>query len=92
MPGHEVGIIVHGGRIHAYLEDPVMRHLSTAGRHPSLASHSAFLPTQVSRHQDLAGRVVRYTMRGFEKLEEDEERIAVARGHGQRIARIATVS
>lgn len=53
-----------------YLEDPVLKHLATAGRHPSLASHSAFLPTQVSGHQDLAGRVLRYTLRSSERLEE----------------------
>ncbi len=56
-----------------YLEDPVLRHLATAGRHPSLASYSAFLPTQVSGHQDLAGRVVRYTLRGYEQLDEAQE-------------------
>jgi predicted TIM-barrel fold metal-dependent hydrolase len=62
-----------------YLEDPVLKHLATAGRHPSLASHSAFLPTQVSGHQDLAGRVVRYPMRSSERLDPEQE----ATGHSR---------
>jgi predicted TIM-barrel fold metal-dependent hydrolase len=57
-----------------YLEDPVLKHLATAGRHPSLASHSAFLPTQLSGHQDLAGRVSRYTRRHLEKLSPNDDR------------------
>jgi predicted TIM-barrel fold metal-dependent hydrolase len=57
-----------------YLEDPVLRHLATAGRHPSLASYSAFLPTQVSGHQDVAGRISRYTRRSHEKLAEETDR------------------
>ncbi len=65
-----------------YLEDPVLRHLATAGRHPSLASHSAFLPTQVSGHQDLAGRVVRYTLRSHEKLEAAQESTGASRTAG----------
>jgi predicted TIM-barrel fold metal-dependent hydrolase len=65
-----------------YLEDPVLRHLATAGRHPSLASHSAFLPTQVSGHQDLAGRVVRYTLRTYETLDEEQDRTKASRTAG----------
>ncbi|WP_312858104.1 amidohydrolase family protein [Pseudonocardia pini] len=56
-----------------YLEDPVLQHLATAGRHPSLAKTSAFLPTQISGQQDLAGRVSRYTRRHLEKLDAAEE-------------------
>lgn len=56
-----------------YLESPVLKHLATAGRHPALASTTAFLPTQVSGQQDVAGRVSRYSRRRFEKLPPDQD-------------------
>lgn len=60
--------------IAAYLEDDVLRHLAFAGRNPSMASHSAFLPSPGGGQQDLAGRLTRYRLRQQEQLEGEARR------------------
>jgi uncharacterized protein len=57
-----------------YLEDPVLRHLATAGGHPSAASYGPFLPSPGGAQQDLAGRLPRYRLRRHEQLEGEAQR------------------
>jgi predicted TIM-barrel fold metal-dependent hydrolase len=60
--------------IASYLEDDVLRHLAFAGRNPSMASHSAFLPSPGGGQQDLAGRLTRYRLRQHEHLNDEADR------------------
>jgi uncharacterized protein len=71
--------------IAAYLEDDVLRHLAFAGRNPSMASYSAFLPSPGGGQQDLAGRLTRYRLRQAEQLEGEARRDG-----GLRTAELAT--
>jgi len=57
-----------------YLEDPVLRHLSTAGGVGKLIGQSPLLPAQAGSNQDIAGRLPRYSLRRLEQVEEGEQR------------------
>lgn len=55
------------------IEDPVIRHLSQMGGVSKLTGQSSLIPSQVG-NQDVAGRVLRYRLRGLEKTEEGVHR------------------
>lgn len=55
------------------IEDPVMRHLAQMGGVSKLTGQSSLIPSQIG-NQDVAGRVLRYRMRGIEEAGEDMHR------------------
>lgn len=56
-----------------YIEEPIIRHFAESGGVSKLTGASSLLPSQIG-NQDLAGRILRYRMRGKERPEEDVHR------------------